>query len=133
MIHTISRVIDITLPQIKQDVMVSVMDEITKQQLLQLARRLEQVHSQGAVWVAKDVARKLKKLLLPNPVNSLFTPREFEILQHVANGFTNSEIASALDISSKTVQFHLQNIFTKTNTSSRTEAVSFAHKEKLLP
>jgi DNA-binding NarL/FixJ family response regulator len=27
----------------------------------------------------------------------------------------------------------LQNIFTKTNTSSRTEAVSFAHKEKLLP
>ena len=108
------------------------MDESLKEMILQLAKRLERAHSEGAVWVAKDVARKLKKLTQSSPSNSLFTAREFEILQHVSNGFTNPEIASALGISIKTVQFHLQSIFRKTNTSSRTEAVSFAHREKLL-
>jgi DNA-binding NarL/FixJ family response regulator len=108
------------------------MDESLKQTLIALADRLERAHSQGAVWVSKDVARKLKRLTLPSAANSLLTIRESEILQHVANGFTNPEIATALDISVKTVQFHLQGIFRKTNTSTRTEAVNFAHKEKLL-
>lgn len=108
------------------------MDESLKQSILALATRLERAHPQGAVWISKDVARKLKKLTLPSAPNSLLTARESEILQHVANGFTNPEIASALDISVKTVQFHLQGIFRKTKTSTRTEAVNFAHKEKLL-
>ena len=108
------------------------MEESLKQNLLALAARLDRAHSQGAVWVAKDVARKLKKLTLPSASSSLLTHRESEILHHVANGFTNPEIATALDISVKTVQFHLQGIFRKTNTSTRTEAVNFAHKEKLL-
>ena len=108
------------------------MDESLKQSILALATRLERAHPQGAVWISKDVARKLKKLTVPTLPNSLLTIRESEILQHVANGFTNPEIATALDISIKTVQFHLQGIFRKTNTSSRTEAVNFAHKEKLL-
>ncbi len=109
------------------------MEESLKETIIALANRLERTHSQGAVWVAKDVARKLKKLTITSTTKSIFTTRETEIFQHVANGFTNPEIASALDISIKTVQFHLQSIFRKTNTSSRTEAVNFAHKEKLLP
>ncbi len=109
------------------------MNDFLIQEILSLAKRLERTHSEGAVWVAKDVARELKKLTLSSSPNSLFTAREFEILQHVSNGFTNPEIASAIGISSKTVQFHLQNIFRKTNTSTRTEAVSYAHREKLLP
>ena len=107
------------------------MDDSLKETIIALAHRLERAHSVGAVWIAKDVARKLKKLTETPTSQSIFTPRENEILHHVANGFTNPEIATALGISIKTVQFHLQSIFKKTNTSSRTEAVSFAHREKL--
>ncbi len=108
------------------------MDETTKETILLLIQKLERVHSTSAVWVAKDVARKLKKLTIKHPTETVLTPRETEILQHVSNGFTNPEIASALDISIKTVQFHLQGIFRKINASSRTEAVSMALKEKLI-
>ena len=109
------------------------MDETTKETILLLVQKLERAHSFSAVWVAKDVARRLKKLTIIHKTETILTVRETEILQHVSNGFTNPEIASALDISVKTVQFHLQGIFRKTNTSSRTEAVSFALKEKLIP
>lgn len=108
------------------------MNDNLKETILALANRLDRAHSESAVWVAKDVARQLKKLVQGRPVSSILSSRESEILHHVANGFSNPEIASALGISIKTVQFHLQSIFRKTNTSSRTEAVNFAHKEKLL-
>ena len=54
------------------------------------------------------------------------SPREFQVLRLVAHGLTNKEIAYRLTISERTVQFHLNSIFNKTGTSSRTEAVSMA-------
>ena len=50
-------------------------------------------------------------------------PRELEILTIAAKGGSNKEIASRLDISERTVQTHLVNIFRKLRVSSRTEAV----------
>lgn len=44
------------------------------------------------------------------------TPRELEILQLVLTGKTNRAIASEINISEKTVEFHLSNIFTKIGT-----------------
>jgi DNA-binding CsgD family transcriptional regulator len=55
-------------------------------------------------------------------------PREKEILYHVSQGFSNREIASALDISEKTIEFHLKSIFNKLEVTTRTEAVSMAFK-----
>ncbi len=69
------------------------MDDLLKEAILNLAFQLERAHSVSATWVAKDVARKLKKLTQPSPSHFIFTARENEILQHVANGFTNLEIA----------------------------------------
>ena len=51
------------------------------------------------------------------------TPREIEILQFLARGLSNREIAEALYISERTVQTHLTNIFAKMQVSSRLEAV----------
>ena len=56
------------------------------------------------------------------------TGREIEVLQHVAKGFTNKAIGQALNISGRTVQGHLANIYGKLNVSSRTEAVTEALK-----
>jgi DNA-binding NarL/FixJ family response regulator len=57
-----------------------------------------------------------------------FSPREFQVLQLAAQGSTNKEIAYRLGISDRTVQFHLNSIFNKTGTSSRTEATALALK-----
>jgi DNA-binding NarL/FixJ family response regulator len=54
------------------------------------------------------------------------TERELEVLQAVAAGMSNKEIADALTISAYTVQVHLRNIFGKLGVGSRTEAVTYA-------
>jgi LuxR family maltose regulon positive regulatory protein len=60
------------------------------------------------------------------------TPREFEVLQLVEEGFHNDEIGRRLFISPKTAKTHLQNIYEKLNVNSRTEAVTKAKEAGLL-
>lgn len=57
------------------------------------------------------------------------TEREIEILQMVATGVTNRQIAYRLSISPNTVKVHLRNIFTKLGAESRTEATMIAVRE----
>lgn len=52
------------------------------------------------------------------------THREIQVLEMIAGGMGNKEIASKLEISGHTVKFHINSIFTKLNVSSRTEAVT---------
>jgi DNA-binding NarL/FixJ family response regulator len=59
------------------------------------------------------------------------SPRESEVLMHVAAGKTNRAIATELVISEKTVARHVSNIFTKLGLSSRAEATAYAYKHGL--
>ena len=52
------------------------------------------------------------------------TARELEVLNQLANGITNKEIALALAISEHTAKFHISAILSKLNVASRTEAVT---------
>jgi DNA-binding NarL/FixJ family response regulator len=61
-----------------------------------------------------------------------FSSREFQILSLAAHGLTNKEIAYRLAISDRTVQFHMNSIFNKTGTSTRTEAVAQAFLKQWL-
>jgi DNA-binding CsgD family transcriptional regulator/N-acetylneuraminic acid mutarotase len=58
--------------------------------------------------------------------------REQEVLQCVAEGASNREIALSLTISQNTVKVHLRNIFNKLGVSSRTEAMTVAIQQGLL-
>ncbi|MEM7111679.1 MAG: kelch repeat-containing protein [Chloroflexota bacterium] len=58
--------------------------------------------------------------------------REKEVLECVADGASNKEIASRLSISQNTVKVHLRNISTKLGSSSRTEAVTLAIQNGVL-
>ena len=60
------------------------------------------------------------------------SPREVEVLQLVAAGKSNAEIAGQLVLSEKTVARHLSNIFTKLDVGSRTSAAAFAYEHHLV-
>ncbi len=64
---------------------------------------------------------------VPNP--SPLSTREVEVLALTVQGQTNREIAYHLGISTRTVQFHLNSIFNKTGTASRTEAATLAVRQ----
>lgn len=57
------------------------------------------------------------------------TPRELEILQLVLAGKTNKAIADEIDISPRTVEFHLDNIYLKTGTRTRLMAAIWAIRQ----
>jgi two-component system, NarL family, response regulator NreC len=66
-----------------------------------------------------------------SPLNSL-TPREQEVLTLLAEGQSNSQIASTLNISPKTVSRHRENIMGKLNLHSRTELVKYAIRKGII-
>jgi DNA-binding NarL/FixJ family response regulator len=60
------------------------------------------------------------------------TAREQEVLQLLARGLRNKEIAARLYVSERTVNFHLANIYHKLNVSGRTEALSKALEQGMI-
>ena len=63
---------------------------------------------------------------------ALLSRRELEVLEHVAAGRTNRQIAAELGISQHTVDRHLDNIFAKLGVSGRAAATAFAYEHGLL-
>ena len=65
----------------------------------------------------------------PSSVGTMgLTPRELEVLRHVAEGRTNAQIAANLYITEKTADAHVSNILRKLGAARRTEAVAIAHR-----
>lgn len=66
-----------------------------------------------------------------NKEERLLTKREIEVLELIAEGMLNKEIAAKLYISEKTVKNHVSNIFKKLNVSDRTQAAIYAFKHNI--
>ena len=66
----------------------------------------------------------------PEPLR--LTPRERSVLEHLARGLGNKQIAAQLGITERTVKFHVSAVFTKLGASNRTEAVTRAAQAGLI-
>jgi Response regulator containing a CheY-like receiver domain and an HTH DNA-binding domain len=68
---------------------------------------------------------------MPEPnAQTLFTPRELDVLNAIGDGLTNKMIARRLDISPHTVKFHVESLLKKLGARTRAEAVAKAREHR---
>jgi DNA-binding NarL/FixJ family response regulator len=79
----------------------------------------------GRLWLPPALQEGLAERLRERPSDPV-TPREREIIRHVAMGLRNAEVAQRLAISEVTVKSHLNNIFQKLGLRGRTELALYA-------
>ena len=68
----------------------------------------------------------------PADTSNGLTPREREILQLIAEGYTNKEIAEILSLSVKTIQSHRSNLMSKLDLHDRGELIKYAIQKKII-
>lgn len=98
---------------------------------------LRAVHAiaEGETALSPAVAKKLVRRAAggvdaPGDIIEPLTDRELEVLRLAAAGLGNKQIGAELNISDRTVQGHLANIYAKLHVATRTEAVLFAVRHK---
>jgi NarL family two-component system response regulator LiaR len=98
----------------------------------ELAKAIRDAAS-GRSTLSPEAARVLVQATRPTkqPLFDL-TEREMEVLNLVVQGQSNQQIADTLVISLATVKAHISNILSKLQVSSRSEAIAFAIKHKLV-
>jgi DNA-binding NarL/FixJ family response regulator len=106
---------------------------ISGEELADAARR---VHGGDAVFSPRLAGFVLDAFTgpLPQPPSELdaLTPREREVLQHIARGYMYKEIALRLEISPKTVEAHVSSVLRKLQLSSRHELTRWAAERRLV-
>jgi DNA-binding NarL/FixJ family response regulator len=83
---------------------------------------------QVVVALAEELSRAKER----EQKGDVLTGREIEVLQLLAFGHSNKDIAEQLDISAETVKTHLEHIFRKLGTSDRTAAVAEALRRRVI-
>ena len=100
------------------------------------------------IWLGLRLTQRNKKvevreIMVATPVEfvrdqeklELFgiTPRELEVLQLIADGLSNKEIAVRVFVSENTIKTHLSRVFDKLGARRRTQAVQIAKEYRLIP
>jgi two-component system, NarL family, response regulator len=95
-----------------------------RQEILSAIRAVSQDHPYTSTTVA---AKAVQRMARPS-----LTQRELDVLQLMAQGRSNKDIARRLNITEGTAKTHVKGILTKLDAISRTEAVAVAHKRGMI-
>jgi DNA-binding NarL/FixJ family response regulator len=94
---------------------------------VELVEVIRQVHA-GKKRIPQEVAAQLAEHITDEPLTS----REIDVLQHVAGGNRNRDIAEQLFISEETVKVHVKHIMEKLGARDRTSAVAIAVRRGII-
>lgn len=98
-----------------------------------LMRAIHDVSRGESAFDARSAAAMVRGMQTPaQEAKPGLSPRELEVLRHLARGLSNKEIGKRLYVGETTAKFHVGNILRKLDVSSRAEAVYEASKRKLL-
>ena len=92
----------------------------------EILRAIQDVRKGGAPmsnYIARKVVQSFQRQGASEKPAENLSKRETEVLEYVAQGYTNKEVAEALGLSVETIHAYLRNIYTKLHVRSRTEAV----------
>jgi len=115
--------------------------EVTEQQLIETIRRVARGEHPinecltNRPKVAEHVLQQFQELTSRTEAEAFIsplTPREIEILEYIAQGYLNKQIAAELGISEQTIKNHVTSILRKLNANARTEAVVVAITQGLI-
>jgi len=106
--------------------------EVLHEMILAVARGEAPISPLMAKKILGEFARQLPLTPPPRPLADL-TPREKEVLELVATGANNREIAERLCLAPGTVKRHMHNILAKLHARSRIEAAAYAIHHGILP
>ncbi|MFD2169927.1 response regulator [Tumebacillus lipolyticus] len=100
----------------------------------EIAEAIRQASKGQSVLEAKVTGKVLSRMRRSDEAkpHELLTARELEILQLIAEGKNNQEIADELVIAVKTVKAHITQILAKLEVDDRTQAAIYAHRNKLV-
>lgn len=109
------------------------MKDLNAHEFLDMVRGLEEGE---AAITRKSVSRLIERLTIsshqPHDLVEKLTQREIDLLQLVAEGYSNKALAQKFSISENTVKYHIKKIFQKLGVQNRTEAVAFAMRAGLI-
>jgi DNA-binding NarL/FixJ family response regulator len=100
----------------------------------ELARAVRAAHAGEALLDPAVAARLVEAIAQPSQVarDDDLTPREREILTHIARGLSNKRIAFELGVSEKTVKNHVSHVLAKLGVTDRTQAALYAVRAGLV-
>jgi NarL family two-component system response regulator LiaR len=98
-----------------------------------LADAIRSAHAGRPTLAPEATQALIQATTQPSTLGKDLTPREWEVLALLVEGQSNAEIAERLVIGLSTVKFHVSNILSKLDVTSRAEAVALALQHHLVP
>lgn len=120
---------DRVFPAVKAGALGYLLKDSGPDALVQAIRQVHRGESSLHPKIARKLIQELSRPVSQPPTADPLTPREVDVLQLVAQGLGNQEIADKLVIGEATVRSHVSNILSKLHLASRTQAALYALRE----